>query len=371
MSTRRTIRNNAINYLNKFCNGNEIKTKLNNINGKAAQYDVPDEIYLQRVSRKSRVLIPWKDVKKNRLTFDQLNTFSGGVVVEFVNLDFFTVESSEFIVLFNKLKSKLGSDENVSAMISIRSEGGNPSSQSQRNAFEKLNILFPDYNENLIRRKQNINPSNSLSIGNEKWEGFIYISIRGGQQDTITTHSRSVDFNLFNPAVEYASDEVSVDIDFVLSYFALFSIPHDKRDEEFLTIKKTLERELKNCIYDTGNLLDYVKNHPSLKLIEGELTDPIQLKQILIEDFSNGDKNEEALDFSHNESVNKCIYYFDSHHQVILSPTRPNNVYWSKHLSNMMQQNYTLDEYFDLENKRVKKRRELLGERRELLGVRN
>lgn len=360
MSNRRSIRNAAINYLNKFSTkGNEIRTKLNNINGKATQYDVPDELYLQRLSRKSRVLMPWKEVKRNHLTIEQLNTISGGVVVEFVNLDFFSGEIGEFKVLYETLKSKLGSDDNVSSMISIRSEGGNPSSQAQRAAYDELIKIYPNYESYLIRRKNGVYPPKTLSIGNEKWEGFIYISIRGGQQDTlITHHSRQ---QLFNPAVEFASEEVCIDIDLVLAYFALFSIPQDKRNLEFASIQTMLEEELQNRIYDNVSLLSYTQNHPSLKLIEGVLTDPIQMRSISINDFSTADKSEEALDFSHNEAVNKGIFYFDEHHQVILSPTRPNNIFWSKHLSNMMQQNYTLDEYFELEKIRVKMRRELLG----------
>ena len=40
--------------------------------------------------------------------------------------------------------------------------------------------------------------------------------------------------------------------------------------------------------------------------------------------------------------------------------TRPTNVFWSYHLSNMMQQDFGIDVYFDEEEKRVKKRRNLL-----------
>jgi hypothetical protein len=59
----------------------------------------------------------------------------------------------------------------------------------------------------------------------------------------------------------------------------------------------------------------------------------------------------------HNEAANKNIFYYDNIQNFILTPARPSNFFWSKHLSNMMQQNYNLDEYFVEEEKRYLKRK--------------
>ena len=126
---------NAFNFLGKF--GENIKTKLKNVCGKTGQYNVPKELFQKRTSRSNRVLISWRVVERNKLTIDQLETFSGGVAVEFVNNDFFD-KSNKKNKVFNELTKRLGSDEIVSSIISIRSADGNSSSQEQRNAFNKL-----------------------------------------------------------------------------------------------------------------------------------------------------------------------------------------------------------------------------------------
>ena len=69
--------------------GSNISEKFKNINGKTAKNNVPDHLWQKRTHRKNRVLISWKSVHRNELNFDQLETFDGGIVVEFVNDDFF------------------------------------------------------------------------------------------------------------------------------------------------------------------------------------------------------------------------------------------------------------------------------------------
>ena len=48
---------------------------------------------------------------------------------------------------------------------------------------------------------------------------------------------------------------------------------------------------------------------------------------------------------SPGEAVNKEKFYWDNKRKTVLSPARPTNLFWSYHLSNMMQQNYNLDEH--------------------------
>lgn len=355
---KRILRNEVFSFLSLFdiSNKEAIHTKFTNICGKTGRYDVPEELFQKRTSRKNRILFPWESVKRNALTLEQLNTISNGVVVEFVNDDYF---SSSKDPLFIKLKNRLGSDENVSSIISIRTANGSSSSSVQRLAFQKLKKIFPDYKDHILRRKSN------SSKGNGSWEGFIYYSIRGGQQDIDVAYTNSNQYPLlFNPAVEYANEDVCLDIDLVLAYFALYSIPELSRNEKYNQIKRNVETMLsgEECTYDSGNLLDYCKKHYCLTFQSGILTDPIQMAEISIDDFSITDrKNDDILDLTHNEAANKSIFYFDSHKNTILSPARPQNLFWSKKLSNMMQQNFTLDAFFEHEENIVNKRKFILN----------
>lgn len=76
-------------------------------------------------------------------------------------------------------------------------------------------------------------------VGNDKWKGFLFVSIRGGQQDTIETHKDN-QITLFNPACEYANAEVSLDIDLTLAYFAMRSIDFDNLPDD----KKAQHKEI-------------------------------------------------------------------------------------------------------------------------------
>ncbi|ADD08863.1 hypothetical protein Aboo_1054 [Aciduliprofundum boonei T469] len=367
LNEKRKLKNKAIDFLKSFGETDEdkrkIEAKFRNINGKTGRYNVPDDLWQKRTARKNRVLISWKTVKKNGLTLEQLETFYGGVVVEFINDDYFKEDPDD--ELFNKLKSRLGSDEIVSSMISIRNEDGTSSSQKERAAMEKLEKEFPDYKEHIIKRKGGVR---YRGTGNDVWEGFIYYSIKGGQQDTRNAYDETgiKPPQLFNPASEYANEEVSLDIDLVLIYFAMFSIDKDSLDtqkrDKYEMLLKRLEYVLENTEYDEGNLLEYCRNHPSLLLDEGKLYDPIQVEEIKITDFAIDDKNDpRSIDIAHDEAVNKEKYYFDKKHGCILTAARPTNLFWSRHSSNMMQQNYTLEEYFMKEEERVKKRKEKLN----------
>ena len=372
-------KNNIINFLSSLFSNekqqNLIKTKFRNISSKTGWYNVPKELFQKRTSRDNRILISWETVKKNKLTLKQLESFENGITIDFINNDFFTEENNE---LKDYLKTKLGSDENVSSIISIKSQEGSSSSLIQREAFRKLcngNIEY-QYKEkkirlteaNLenfyIRKKENSSSKTFSGKGNEKWEGFLYISIKGGQQDTINSHKTNI--TIFNPACEYASKEVALDLDLTLLYFALHSVNSETLEKDKLSqyviliaeIEKILEEtEYQNKDY-TGNLLNYCKNHPSLKYGDNRrLVDPIQVENIDIIDFSETDKsNLKNIDLTHNEAVRWDHYYWDEKKQCILTPARPTNVFWSRHLSNMLQQDFTLEEFYKMEKERVEKR---------------
>jgi hypothetical protein len=370
--TKEKLRLESFRFISK--ENEKIRTKFNNICGKTGQYFVPDELFQKRTSRSNRVLIPWKSVKANNLTFEQLKTFKGGVVVEFINEDFFNQEnlSSETFVL---LKNQLGGNDVVSSIISFRSESGSSSSEIQRRYFD---IFTNDFVLNLSGNTLVINRNNidnyvihktlDGGIGNEKWSGFVFYSIKGGQQDLIQSHFTNE--TIFNPAPEYADNETKVDIDLTMAFFAMHSINYNSLNSseksEFSNLMAYFRVHLSESKYDyekfTGSLLDYCENHPSLKLFKGSLYDPIQVERINIEDFGIDNKEDPRnLDFTHNEAVIHDRYYFDRVKKIILTPARPTNIFWSKHLSNMMQQNFSLSEFFRHEEEIVMRRNQLLN----------
>ena len=365
------IKRKAFNFLGKF--GKKIKTKFSNVCGKTGQYNVPSELFQKRTPRSNRALISWKVVKDNNLSIQQLSSFSGGVAVEFVNNDFFD-DSNKVFAIFEELRNRVGSDDKVSSIITIRSEAGSSSSAVPREAFAKLvsdtKVMYKgeevvinqdNYSDYAIKRiKQG-------GTGNEKWGGFLFVSIRGGQQDTIETH-KGQELTIFNPACEFATPDVCVDLDLTVAYFAMLSIDKDELEEpqksEYTTILAELRAALEQCFYDSddfkGNLLEYVDSHPSVIMRAGQLMDPIQVKRIEIHHFSDDARNSDSVDFTHNEAVGNERYYWDAAKKCILSPARPANVFWSFHLSNMMQQDFSLEAYFEYEERRYRERQELL-----------
>lgn len=370
--TKNDIRLRAFNFLGSY--NAKIRTKFSNICSKTGQYSVPDELFQKRTPRKNRVLISWKTVKNNRLTLDQLKSFSGGVTVEFTNNDFFD-RFNQNDPTFIALKNKLGSDDIVSSIITIRSESGSSSSQEQRDAFKKLiNNTNVNYQGNNVTISEDNYKSYAITkidtggTGNEKWNGFLFVSIKGGQQDTIESHSGNQ--TIFNPACEFANKEVCIDLDLVMSYFALTSVCEanlsKQKLNEYRELMFYIENALKSSNYDndtySGNLLNYCQNHPSMKMIKGKLYDPIQVEEINIDDFAIDSKDDpKNLDFTHDEAVFYERFYWDKEKKCILSPARPTNVFWSKHLSNMMQQNFSLNEYFKHEEEILARRKSMLG----------
>ncbi len=179
--------------------------------------------------------------------------------------------------------------------------------------------------------------------------------------------------NFDTPAVEYLNEEISLDLDLTMSYFTMHSIDYESlnnaQKNEYDLIYRELQRHLSESIYDsevyTGNLLDYCDNHPSIligsRIDDNKLYDPIQVETIDIMDFSIKNKDHpNNLDFTHNESVNRNRFVWDNVKQRVLPPSRPTNVFWSKHLSNMMQQDFTLEDFFNRQEVIVERRKRLL-----------
>lgn len=352
-----TLKNEGINFLKSFFynveDQNSIEEKFKNISGKTGSYFVEDFLFQQRTARKNRSLIPFEHIINNNLTYNELNSFENGIVVEFVNNDFFDqleLPENRQHEIFKKLKNKLGSDENVSAIITIRSTGVS-SSQTQRIAYERLKKYLKENNiiekENLIQRKNEYKKTRGIGVGNHKWKGFIYYNISGGNHETLFSHSnfKKEEGSLFNPFVEAANESISLDITLVLIYFAFFSIPTDRRCFTWYEIVSKYDDFLKTRNYDSGSLYYYVSSHICLTYEKGILIDPIQFEPILIEDFAIKKRTANSLDIAHQIAVEKQSYIYDQSQKMLLTPARPQNFFWLKHLSNMMQQNFSLEDY--------------------------
>ena len=408
----RTLQNRAIKYLSEYFydqeDKNSIYAKFNNISGKTGRYFVQDYLFQKRTKRSNRVLMPFEHIVLNSISYEMLKSFTNGITIEFVNNQFFDqlkLSENNQNEVFKILKNKLGSDEDVSAIISIRSTGAS-SSVIQRQAYSNLiDFMSKNYNvdsknpnlkEYLVQRKSPDIIKYS-GIKNDKWKGFIYCCIKGGQQDTLNLHEKykisSKEVQLFNPSVEYANEIVSTDITIILIYFALFSIHHDKKINELKSEINQLEaflkenqnadeineakKEIKNKkeyieklkvhasklskiksdvkdylstrSYNNSNLLKYAKNHMSLKNKPGFLTDPIQMNDINIENFAIKTVCNDSVDITHEISVSKNNYIWDEENKILLTAASPLNLFWSKHLSNMMQQDYSLKEYINFQ----------------------
>ncbi len=341
--------------------GSNISEKFKNINGKTAQNNVPLHMWQKRTHRKNRVLISWKSVYENKLTINQLETFDGGIVVELVNDDYFNPKFSGNHV-YKELLSRIGSNENVSSIISFRAEEGDSGANVARESYRKFQNLFPEFELNPIVRNGTYS-----GVGNDVWIGNSYIFIQGGQQDSINSHnhfSKKLGFKspqLFNPANEFANSQIRDDLFTSLTYF--FMHCHDLENyvdkSEISYIKKECISYLKSRDYDNVNLYDYCVDHPSLKWEKDVLVDPIAVEKLNVGDFNVAwdSKNPLCISICHNEPVNENSFIWDETNKCVLTPAKPTNVFWGKQSSNMMQQSHKLDDYFRLEEERVEKRR--------------
>lgn len=114
---KRKLKLKCFEYLGSY--GENIRTKFSNICNKTGMYNVPEELFQKRTPRKNRVLISWKTVKKNNLNIEKLESFENGVVVEFMNNDYLDDDNQNDPV-FIELKNRLGSNKNVSSIITFR-----------------------------------------------------------------------------------------------------------------------------------------------------------------------------------------------------------------------------------------------------------
>lgn len=329
--------------------------KFKNLNWKTGQYDVPIELFQKRTSRTNRVLLRWKILKQNNMNIEWLKTFYGGVCVEFVNDDFYNEENHQNET-FKYLLTKIGSDEKISAMLSFRNEDWDSWATIAR---ENLNRFLSENKNNFFPIKRKSSVKYIWKWDNSVWEWNLFYSVKWGSQEWFESHKNMVDPTLFNPAVEYANELVCLDIDITMSFFALHCQDIDRsKIPNYNKLMNDIKEYLKTRDYFDCNLYDYCINHYSLKYGNWYLMDPISVSPMKIEDFKTSGTESSSV-ICHNEAANKNKFYFDNVQNFLLSPARPQNFFWSKHLSNMMQQNYNLDEYFEEEERRYKIRKKI------------
>ena len=356
--------------------GPEIEEKFKNINGKTNPVAVPKKLYPDRTHRRNRALISWKTVKKNKLTISQLNTFKNGICVEFINDDILN-DISELDETYKELKNRIGSDENVSSIITFRVEDGDPGATVARESFKKFESLESGIELKKIERvskKIHVDAGYARFPGqkNEFWKGNAYYDISGGKQkkDSIKSHTSEDKLNLFNSANEYANDVVCNDLYITLFYFFIHCHDIDQKLndklEDFTNIKQECEDYLRTRDYDENNLYEYCITNPCLTYNKGILTDPIEVKKISVDDFKEQNtKKPEHIALCHNESADKQIIKFDKINGCIVSAARPTNMFWMYHTSNMLQQNHILEEYITLEAERVNRRHKIFEKNKE------
>lgn len=380
----------------------KVLQKVINIEQKTSPYDVPKELFQQRTPRTARVLISLSTVIENKLTIKDLEYFEAGVVVEFVNDDYLKYlkdESRDQVV--DDLLKRLGSDEKVSSMISFRSIDGKSSGavpeQSYRKFLEywkkhpilvKGNEIYLEFdNEDkekpkfekyrIIRKSRQVDDetnSEKISNGNDKWKGFLYVSVKGGKKESICSHSLTGEDKkrsyLFNPAREYANEEVCKDILLVLLFLIMHSFDLEDREENSELLKE-IEDQLIKTTYkeneDTFTLFEYCKEKLNC-IKDDDLVDPLTKEKIKFKYFAYNIGETETLnlgeidgngrdfevdwdcsiDVAHREAAKFQKFYVDDIRKTILTAARPTNLFWAFHTSNMIQQNFTMEELLDI-----------------------
>ena len=91
----------------------------------------------------------------------------------------------------------------------------------------------------ILKRKPDIDYSGK---GNDVWTGFVSCKVQGGLHDSIDWFRDqgilSSQIQLFNPAVEYASETVCEDLNVVMLYYALHAISLENRGQQWKMYKK-------------------------------------------------------------------------------------------------------------------------------------
>jgi hypothetical protein len=320
-----------------------IQTKLTNID----KAGVEGPCTTKRVSQSSRISIPYHNVNVNEVSVAQLATHESGAVIR---LPYDTYEEIRDKPERNELEehvlNNIGGNGAVSCFICMVKEDGYSGSSDLRIQYQRFEEEKKIKNWTPIKRTGD---GKNVNKGNDKWDGHYYINISGGQQDSILSHPDKEDQMFTTYKGFMSTKKVINDVKACLIYSLLHCydmcdvIPSDELVKHKQNLEEYLQRTNymgKSC-YELTRALGTIKN--------GQLYSPINCERLSVKMF----EKEKMINISHNEAVCKNKIYFCETNQVMLSDYRPGNLFWDTHLSNMQQQDFTIDEYWIDHDKRT------------------
>lgn len=335
-----------------------VQIKLKNIN-KAGTCSICST---KRVSQTSRIILEYAHIIKNNLTIEQLMTHSNGVVVEVPFREYERIrdadaEQNTLSHIDQYILNNIGglSRHHVVAIITIVKENGSSGSSLQRIDLERLKQeiqlrnwepIFEINQEDCVKQK-------NKNKGNANWGGHYFYNVSGGSQESFKSHTSEP--QIFTTSKGFMSNEqVVTDVVASLTWQLLHC--HDIStyipNEDVFTYKQILEQHLKSKMYMEKSCFDHLEELENVH--DGKLISPITREFISIHAF-DGKKTldqDNQVNISHNEPVNKHRIYFCPQQNVMMSDYRPGNLFWDTHLGNMQQQSFTIQEYWSEMEKR-------------------
>ncbi len=369
-----SITKKDINKLIKELPNKNAQTKIKNATGKAS---VTGILSTQRVSKRSRPLLQYYVIKNNNLTLEHLLTIECGVVVNLsleIYLEIKEKQQKEIPLdeLDQHLMKNIGVDEskpsseisNVIAIITLTKQRGESGSRKERSQFAEFKEIIEKNGWKRIERNPNNIKQGQTYKGNDGLKGHYYYLISGGEQQSERSHIWNDDkipskYQLFTDSLNFIPNiEVEIDIEIALLYQMMCSVdfPQGLRDKHFASF----ETHLKETYYNDKSLFDTLHEDFNC-IINGILYDPIRCIPIRFEQFGM-DKcyDKDALNICHNIAVEKETMEYDKN-KGLLSSFRPNNLFWGTHLGNMNQQHFTVKEYWEEQEKIIKRRKQLIN----------
>jgi len=364
-----------------------IRTKLNNVTGKCGTGAILTQ---KRTGRNSRVVIPYCVLMRNPqiCSKEALNKFDAGVVVMLENNDYEDV-SAKTDDLSVYLIQQIGSDDKVSCVVVICSTQGYSGSSAARACLERLKPIFEEKGWTPVKRKPTaVDESessesdageepeksgtvgrNNIGRGNDKWQGHYYYDVSGGEQVTHRSHSGSgKEHQLFNMYHDYATTNACDEMKAHLVYLLLHchDIGTQISEDDLSAFKARLREHLESVEYDTGKLIDnpLIKQNIRFSVEHGKdiLYCPITVLPISVSWFEIQRKDDNRIELSHNEAVDKKRLYYDQKTQTILTAARATNLFWARNKGNMKQQDLTIDEYVTEQEAENSRRQALIAQ---------
>lgn len=339
-----------------------VQTKLKNIN-KAGTCSICST---KRVSQTSRIILEYTHIIKNNLMIEQLLTHKNGVVIEVPFREYERIrdiqdadaEQNTLTPVDQYILNNIGgiSTHPVVAIITIVKENGSSGSFQQRIDLERLTheIQMRNWQPIYEIKQEDGAKQKNKNKGNANWGGHYYYNVSGGSQESFKSHTSS-EPQIFTTSKGFMShDAVVADVVASLTWQLLHchDISRYIPNEDVFTYKHILEQHLKSKMYIGKSCFDHLEQLENVH--DGKLISPITREYISIDAF-DGKKTlnqDDQVNISHNEPVNKHKIYYCPEQNVMLSDYRPGNLFWDTHLGNMQQQSFTIKEYWSEIEKR-------------------